>query len=296
MGYLFLSIALLCGGAKGYCGKKISSYTSEYRSAMLANFIRMLLCILIGFVFVMFDGGFESLRLDKTLLPIYLLSGVATSLFVVCWLLSVRRGAYMLVDVFLTIGILIPISLSAIFYNETIKWNQALGLIMLFISVIITCSYNNQIKAKLNPRTALLLLLTALAGGFSDFSQKLFVNNSGGATPSAFNLYTYIFSAATLLIFFLLTAKGGGTYESLKSLRSSWAFIAVMAICLFGNSYFKTLATGRLDAITLYPINQGIALALSCFISSFFFGEKIKPRLILGICTTFIGLLIINLL
>ena len=53
MGYLFILIALFAGTAKGYCGKKTSGYTNSFRDATLANIIRMMLCIVIGFTLIL---------------------------------------------------------------------------------------------------------------------------------------------------------------------------------------------------------------------------------------------------
>ena len=53
MGYIFLLISLFAGTLKGYCGKKTSNYTSSFGNAVFANTIRMLLCILIGFVLIL---------------------------------------------------------------------------------------------------------------------------------------------------------------------------------------------------------------------------------------------------
>ena len=69
-----------------------------------------------------------------------------------------------------------------------------------------------------------------------------------------------------------------------------------MAVCLFLNSYFKTLAAARLDSAVLYPLNQGLALMLSMIMAAVFFKEKITPRCVIGLCLAFGGLLIINLL
>ena len=117
MGYLFSLISVFACTTKGFCGKKISAYTKEYRSAMLSNSLRMLLCIAIGAVFVIVDGGVAAFRADATVLLISALSGVMTSLLVISWLFSVRRGAYMMVDVFITLGVTVPIILSSIFFN-----------------------------------------------------------------------------------------------------------------------------------------------------------------------------------
>ena len=69
-----------------------------------------------------------------------------------------------------------------------------------------------------------------------------------------------------------------------------------MAVCLFANSYFKTLAAGLLNISELYPLNQGAALILASVMSAVAFREKLTPKGILGILLSFVGLLFINLL
>ena len=69
-----------------------------------------------------------------------------------------------------------------------------------------------------------------------------------------------------------------------------------MALCLFANSYFKTLAAGYLNAVLLYPLNQGCALILSAIMSATLFQEKLTLKAVIGMVTAFAGLLIINLL
>ena len=109
MGYIFLIIALFCGAAKGFCGKKTSGFVAEYKDALFTNAIRMILCILIGFILLAVQGNINLLRVDTSVIMITLLSGVTTSAFVVLWLLAVRKGAYMMLDVFLTIGVIVPL-------------------------------------------------------------------------------------------------------------------------------------------------------------------------------------------
>ena len=72
-------------------------------------------------------------------------------------------------------------------------------------------------------------------------------------------------------------------------------YILVMAICLFANSFFKTLAAGHLSAVLLYPLNQGVSLILASLMSWVFFREKLSLKAILGILTAFVGLLLVNL-
>ena len=121
MGYLFLLIALLAGATKGYCGKKTSGYTNDFRDAILANIVRMVFCAIIGFMLVFLTEGAGNVIPDKETLLISALSGVATSVFVVTWLISVKKSAYMMLDIFLMLGILIPLIESSVFFDEKIK-------------------------------------------------------------------------------------------------------------------------------------------------------------------------------
>ena len=69
-----------------------------------------------------------------------------------------------------------------------------------------------------------------------------------------------------------------------------------MALCLFANSYFKTLAARHLNAVLLYPLNQGCALILSAIMSTVLFKEKLTLKAAIGMISAFAGLLIINIL
>jgi len=298
MGYLFLALALLAGSTKGYCGKKTSGFVREYKDAMFTNFVRMVLCILISFLLLALSGRLSLLAVDLNVVLITLLSGVTTSVFVVAWLLAVRRGAYMMLDVFLMLGVIVPLLLSEFLFDEKIRLNQWAGLLVLLVAVVIMCSYNNQIKEKMSLKSLGLLVLCGISNGLTDFSQKLYVKTVADSSAAVFNFYTYIFSALVLLVFYLgakVTDKTGSSSET-DVLRRVGGYVAVMSVCLFLNSYFKTMAAGILPSAILYPLSQGASLILSSFMSMLFFKEKLTAKCITGIALSFAGLLIINLL
>lgn len=295
MGYLFLLTALAAGATKGYCGKKTSSYVDEYKDAMLANAIRMALCTLIGFFMVLFTNGMSHLRINTATLLITLLSGAANSAFVVLWLVSVKRGAYMMLDVFCMIGILIPLIGCAVFFNEPIGINHIIGIAILLVAVCIMCSYNNSIKSKMTVMSFVLLLLCGLSNGLSDFSQKLFVKLADGTSIAVFNLYTYLFSTVILIAFYFFFA-GRTECKKLPNIRPIFIYILIMSLCLFLYSYFKTLAAQHLSSAQLYPLAQSGALILSTVMSAVLFHEKLNLKCIAGIALSFAALIIINVL
>lgn len=298
MGYLFLTFALLAGSTKGYCGKKTSGFVREYKDAMFTNLVRMVLCVFISFLLLALSGRLSLLKVDSGVIVIALLSGVTTSVFVVAWLLAVRRGAYMMLDVFLMLGVIVPLLLSEFLFDEKIRQNQWIGLAVLLIAVVIMCSYNNQIKEKMSLKSFGLLIICGVASGLTDFSQKLYVKAVADSSAAVFNFYTYIFSSLVLLVFYLgakIKDRSGSSSET-DVLRSVGGYVAIMSVCLFLNSYFKTLAAGILPSAVLYPLSQGASLILSSFMSMLFFKEKLTAKCITGIALSFAGLLIINLL
>ena len=296
MGYLFLGISLLAGATKGYCGKKTSGYVESTSGAMMANLIRMILCIFIGLALIIVQNDQKMLIPNRTLLLISAVSGIGTSVFVVSWLLSVRKGAYMMMDVFLMLGVIVPVCGGNIAFGENIRITQWIGIAVLVVAAFIMCSYNNSIKEKMTLSGFLLLLLCGAANGITDFMQKLFVKQLPQTSASIFNFYTYVFSAIFLLICFLYCRRNEKNAEDAKQIKKIAGYISIMSICLFANSLFKTRAAAYLDSVQLYPLSQGLALTISTMMSAVFFHEKLTIKCIIGVVIAFAGLIIINVL
>ena len=301
MGYLFLGVALAAGVSKGYCGKRTSGAIVSNSDSMLMNLLRMVICIIIGAILTLAQDGVGALLPDSSLLMIAVLSGIGSAAFVVSWLLSVRTGAYMMVEVFLLLGVIVPITLCRVFFKEQIGIWQVVGIVVLVIAVYIMTTYNATLKGALKPSAFMLLILCGLSNGIADFSQKLFVKTSPDGSVAAFNFYTYVFAALALLlayaVFRRVDKKAGAEIRNpLAVIKPIWHFVVIMAVCLFANSFFKTLAAGYIDAIALYPLNQGCSVVLSLLMSAILFEEKITAKCIIGICLSFVALIMINLL
>lgn len=298
MEYLFLTLSVFAGVTKGFCGKRISAYTSEFKSAAFSNLLRMLMCVFIGFFFVLFDGGIKQFIPNTTFILVTALSGVSTAAFVVFWLFAVRRGAYVLVDVFLTLGTLLSAVLSVIFYSAEFTLFDAIGFLLLILASVIMCSYSVQIKNGITLTAIAMLVISATANGISDFSKEIFNRELGALySASSFNFYTFAFSAILLLCVFLFSKSSDESDKNISHLKNKGLpYIGIMSVCLFLNSFFKTLAAVKLDMTVVSPLSQGFALVLVTIMSAIFFGEKIKLRSIVGLVFAIAGLLIINFL
>ena len=162
------------------------------------------------------------------------------------------------------------------------------------IASAIMCSYSASVKNKFTIKSFVTLLLCGIFNGLTDFSQKLFIIYSPKGSVGVFNFYTYVFSAFVLLMFYFIFKRREDAQNDGKS-KSIFIYILIMAICLFANSFFKTLAAKYIDSATLYPISTGAALILSVIMASVFFKEKVTPKCVIGVIVAFISLIIINL-
>ena len=290
LSWSMVAIAVLAGATKGYCGKKTSGVAEHVHDAVYISAVRFGLCALLGGVIALMQGGLGAFaKVDGIWLA--LISGLAQAIFTTTWLLAVRTGAYVMLDAFLTAGILIPTLLCRFLFDEAILPLQWLGFAILLCAVFVMCSYNNSIKQKLNLKSIGLLLLCTASSGIMDFTQKA-LNYQYPQTPvAAFQFYAYVFAMLILSVVVLCAKPAGQKPVSVK--KFGWALV-IMAICLFINTYCKQLAAAQIPAVAMYSVCQGGGLILSVLMSAVFFHEPVKKRSIIGVILIFVGMLLIT--
>ena len=289
-GWLWVALAMATGLTKGYCGKKTSGKATHAHDAVYITTVRFGICALIGAAVCAVGEGFGSL-LNPEGLWIALLAGISQAVFAATWLIAVRTGAYTMLDAFLAAGVLVLSLLCHLLYGEPILPLQWAGFAVLIGAVCILCSYNNRIKGKLTVRSLGLLLVCTTAGGVLDFTRKMLNYHCPQASPAVFNFYTYLFAFVAVGIAFLVMKPKG---QKPLAVRSFGGYLTVMAVCLFLNAYFKTLAAGELPAAVMYPVCQGGGLLLSGIMAAVCFREPLKKRSVLGLLLVFISLMMIT--
>ena len=297
MGYLFLAIALLTNNIKGYCGKQMSRYSAKLNDTLLICFFRMLMCIGTSAVILAVSGGFFGLDITPKLIGYAAFSGISTAILVAAWLFAANSSGYMMLEVFQMLGVGVTILLSFLIYKEEITARDVIGFV-----VVVFAAYLMHAGTKIKPtlKTLAVVILCGLANGMTDFSQKAFTYSGLDTTTAQFQFCSYIFAAVTLIVLYTAMsatrkkdeATGGGAVAILKK---TWYYVLIMAVCLYGNAYFKTEAATLLSAAKLYPMSQGGTMALGTMMSAFIFKEKLTLKAYASIAITFIGLLIINL-
>lgn len=295
MGYLFVFLAVMFNASKAYSGKMQSRLVHGLRGAMTVNSLRMLICIAVSVGLLAFTEGFGGMGLTVSSAAITLLSGIANAGQVILWLLVVQRSAFMLLDVFATLGIIVPLIVCRFLFAETIRPVQWAGFALLCAAAVVMCSYSMKIKQKkMGVYEYVLLFGFGLSAGLTDLSQKLYLNYCPEISKNVFNFYTFLFAAVGMGLALLLMKKD--EKDPPVPLKKVWHYITIMAVALFFVNYLKTTAAQTLPAAHVYPLYQGGVLVVASLMAAIFFGEKITLRCVLGILMTFAAMLMMNVL
>ena len=296
MGYIYLAIALLTNNIKGYCGKQMSRFSAKLNDTLLICFFRMLMCIGTSAIILAVTGGFFGLEITSKLIGYAAFSGISTAILVAAWLFAANSSGYMMLEVFQMLGVGVTILMSFAFYREEITLRDMIGF-----CVLVFAAYLMHAGTKVKPtlKTLAVVILCGLANGMTDFSQKAFIYSGLDTTTAQFQLCSYIFAAATLILLYTAMTAGKKPEDNdggaIAILKKTWYFVLIMAVCLYGNSFFKTEAANYLSAAKLYTLSQGGTMAIGTLMSAFIFKEKLTLKSYASIVITFIGLLIINL-
>ena len=68
------------------------------------------------------------------------------ALLVLTWYFCLRKGAYLMIDVFIMLGVWVTVLLCRIFFNEPISLWQCISFMLLILASFIMCSYSMNIK------------------------------------------------------------------------------------------------------------------------------------------------------
>ena len=319
--YIVLFGALLCLTVKGYSGKRISTRVKTARDPYLFNFLRMVFCVIIGLLFVFTEGSQKFLSIEPKMVAICALSGISHAMFLVFWMLAIRKNSMVSVDIGLTLGSLIPSILCLILFKEPFSGAKMIGFALILLATFVISS-GSSAKTKKSALGMVLLGLTAVGDGLSGFAQQLykqFYTSEGTRVwdivypKTIFHLYTYVFTAFILLsvviVYSVISMKKSSVPSqveaqnepnALKEISSARVIfhIFIMAVCLFASNYLQTVATTDLGMSSqmMYPIIKGGTLATVTVVAMVFFGEKVTKRSISGSLIALLGIVVMSVL
>lgn len=198
--------------------------------------------------------------------------------------ISVREHGVGLAGTFTKLGILVPMSLSLVLWQElptAIQWT-GIGLAV-FSIVIVNWPAGRDLRESLRP--ALLLLF--LFGGIAEFSNKVFQKHGLQDDKSVFLLFT--FSTAFLI------SLGATLRKRIPVTRRDLAMGVAVGVPNLFSSFFLIRALDTMSAAAVFPAYGAGTILIINIVGVLFFGERLSRRERAAVALTIVALVLINL-
>jgi drug/metabolite transporter (DMT)-like permease len=213
-----------------------------------------------------------------------LIAGAFFFLAFIYYQVSVREHGVGLAGTFTKLGILVPMSLSLLIWQElptSVQWS-GVGLAV-FSILIVNWPVQKGSRESLKP--ALLLLF--LFGGIAEFSNKVYQKYGLQDDKALFLLVNFALA---------LTFAAGATWRKRLpvSRRDLVMGVAVGVPNLF-SSFFLIKALDTLPAAVAFPIYGAGTILIISVVGIAFFGERLNRREQAAVILTIIALVLINI-
>lgn len=268
---------------------KVSS--NRKMSRELVTTFNYLSAVMVSAILIGFNEEYKVVAFSSQAFRLTLMLGSLTGgLFLLSFLLyqeSVKKNGASMSGMFAKLGILVPMLISIILWKEMPTGLQTLGIFFALIAIVLV----NTKKSGSSVRSYHVTLMMALflAGGFAEFSNKIFQKMVSFNYRPIFLLV--VFMTAFALSVILLYSKR----SHLMHKRSSVIMGIMVGIPNLFSSYFLLDALNQYPASIVFPTYSAGSILLITLVSSIFFKEHIKAKEQMALGFTAVGLILMNL-
>ena len=214
-------------------------------------------------------------------------SAIDSFVFVACLVLmqhNIKINGAPLTATFNRMGIIIPIVVSALLFNEVPSMLKITGIVISLIAVIYM---NSGEKNEASKKGAIALILLFVSGGIEELMTKLFNVFGNADYQERFVFYTFLFSA---LISLFLCIKSGGKLSKRDIIAGVFVGIPnqLAALCI-------VKAVGELPAYIVYPCYSASVIFTVNIINFLIFREKLSKKEYIATGIIAFALILINI-
>jgi len=225
--------------------------------------------------------------------------GFATGLFFLLsfsiYQKSVKQNGASISGMFAKLGILIPMIISIIIWNEMPSDIQTLGIIVAIVAIVIANKPSNRRSEAANKRVegvtskASVLLLLFVVGGIAEFLNKIFQRLVSLDYKPIYLLIVFATAFMLSLILYLIREK--------KPVKKTHALIigSIIGIPNLFASFFLLNALDAFPAAIVFPAYSAGSILLISLLSVLIFKEKLFKKDIAAIVLTMFSLILLNL-
>ena len=196
---------------------------------------------------------------------------------------NVKKNGVVLSSIFMRLGLLVPIVISILVFDEMPTILQAIGF-LIAIAAIILINVKNESTEKVAGLGLIILLLTA---GSADAMSKIFEEFGTTALSSQFLFYTF-FTALILCVCLMI-------FKKQRITKKEMIFGALVGIPNFFSAKFLLASLGKLPAVIVYPTFSVATILVVTLSGIVLFKERLSKLQWLSFIEIAVALVLLNI-
>ncbi|MBQ8217358.1 MAG: EamA family transporter [Oscillospiraceae bacterium] len=276
---IYLISAVLCSSAISIIMRLSSERVKARLSMLAANYF---VCSLLGAGYTRFELLCPDVPGFSLTVWLGLISGV---LFLGGFIFlqdNTRKNGVVLTSIFMKLGLLVPVTMSVLFFGEKPDMMQVAGFVLALVAILlINAKKDAQAKGF---RAGLILLL--LFGGGSDAMSKVYEYLGNEALSGQFLFYTFLTALVLCLALIMLKKERPGFADLM--------FGAIIGVPNFFTSKFLLASLGYLPAVVVYPSFCVATMMIVTLTGVLFFKERLSKLQWLAFVLVLVSLALLN--
>ena len=248
--------------------------------------------VVVGIFFAL-AGGFE--KLHPLTLILGILFGVLFIVTIFVYMKAMETGPLSYTALFYSFGLIIPVLLGILLWNEKANFLQIIGLILLLITFYIGSRSTGKSEKGFNIKWLMLCISAFIGnGGLMALSKYHQIRLPGQQVTEFLILSFSISSLLSLILFLWYYIKERQTVSHLKTFGFIIILILAAVTTAFGNQLALILAS-RVPAIIQFPSINGGVVMFSSILSWAIFKEKLDRNGVLGIVLGLAAIILLSI-
>lgn len=240
-----------------------------------------LVCLLIAACFTGFRGFLpQGVGFGQTV-GLGIINGAIYLISFVLYQHSVKKNGMVLSSTFMKLGLLVPIAISLLVFQQIPGFLQAIGFVIALGAILLL-----QSKGKGGTFSFGLIVLLITGGGANAMSE-IFEEVGNPALSSQFLLYTFL--AAFLLCLAITFTKKE------KPCKESLLYGFLIGIPNYFSARFLLLSLDQLPAVVAHPTYSAVSVCVVSGLGVLLFREHLTKRQWLGMVLIVISLVLLNI-
>ena len=251
--------------------------------------------ILINGLIFLFAFGFFSPNITGASLPTVLCGitlGGLSVLYQLAYLNALSAGPLSLTGLVNNLAMVVPIAVSAIFFNESMSVFRMLGIALTIAALIINAKADD--VADITKKWFIAISLSFTANGLVASTTKVYSHNFGGSESLSFVACSYLTAAILSAIVYLVISLRNKK-RTVRLSPSVFVFTALVGLLLGSFQSLYTYSSSVIDGTLLFPAYNGGSTLLVTLSGILIYKEKLTKRQWFGILVGAIAILLMCL-